>query len=247
MPKRNIDKFRLDRASELRRLAEILEGERMCDGIHPLLNASDQCRQGSGETWGYELERLIFRLSNIKNAIPKRVSNVTLELSIKVTGICILEDEVCDPFSALEFNMTLGGEHRDAGLIKKVMCSWHLDRDLGAGAGVQEYMHPIYHFQHGGRHTWNTGLSYGAALILEAPRFAHPPMDAILGVDFVLTNFFVSSSLNFRDEFEYRSIIRTAHARIWRPYVHALALAWTPAASSSTWPPTDKLWPQLLS
>lgn len=246
MPKRNINKFRLERASELRRLAEVLHSERVCDDVRPLLDAADQCRQGAGDVWEYELERLIFRVSKVKHAIPKRVFNVTLELSIKVTGICILESEVCDPFQSLEFNIIVGGEHRNGGRIKKVISSWHLDRDLGSATGVHEFIHPLYHFQHGGRHTWNTGLSYGAALILEAPRFAHPPMDAVLGIDFVLTNFFVSSSLNFREEGDYRSILRSAHERVWRPYVHTLALAWQPIAISSNWQPIDKLWPQLL-
>jgi hypothetical protein len=71
-------------------------------------------------------------------------------------------------------------------------------------------------------------------------------MDAVIGIDFVLTNFFVSSALTFREEGDYRSILRSAHGRIWRPYVHDLALAWQPMASSSDWSSNDKLWPQLL-
>lgn len=148
-----------------------------------------------------------------------------------------------DPFESLEFNIIITGKHPDDP-EKKVISSWHLDRDEENEAhGKQEFIHPCYHFQYGGRHMQDAS-DYGAALILESPRIAHPPMDAILGIDFVLTNYFNSSRLAFREEGDYSNLLRTAQARIWRPYALALAEEWTERSDGKAWPPTT-IWPQL--
>lgn len=246
MPKVNINRFRLARARELEILADILNRTRMCPSVHPLHLAAEECRKGSGDNWGYTLERLLFKLRDVKNPVPNKVFDVTLELSIKVAGHCPEESEIKDPFSKLEFNVVLTGKHSNKGNIVPVLCSWHLDRDDSPKGGKHEFMHPCYHFQHGGRHTWNSMLDFGSALILESPRLAHPPMEAILGVDFVLTNYIKSSALSFREERNYKSLLVPAQERVWRPYVQSLAFAWRPSSNSNEWPFT-RPWPQLLS
>lgn len=246
MPKCNPKKFRSELANELRVLAEVMAREKLCLDTKPLREAEEECRDGSGEEWGYELNRLIFRLTDVKNPIPTNVVNVSLELSVKVSGVCLDDDHTGDPFNELEFNIVINGQHNNGGRVKKVMCSSHLDRDLPLSpGGVPRFMHPFYHFQHGGYNTWNTGYSYGAALILETPRIAHPPMDAILGVDFVLTNHFPTKILGFREDDDYSRILTSAQKRIWRPYVQSLASAWGAAPTVCDWP-YIKLWPQLM-
>ena len=245
MPRSNINSFRLARARELRVLADILSSNEVCQDVSPLLGAESKCRGGTGDTWDYEVERLLFRLSNLKHPVPSKVFDVTLELSVKVSGRCISDDEVRDPFDTLEFDMFINGRYNnDAGQLIRVVSAWHLDREPGTPGGVQKFTHPYYHFQHGGRHVWNTGFDFGAALVLEPPRLAHPPMDAILGIDFVLTNFFVSSLLGFREERQYEDMLRTAHARVWRPYAQALAQAWRHIPDDGKWK-CKELWPQM--
>jgi hypothetical protein len=88
----------------------------------------------------------------------------------------------------------------------------------------------------------DASFDYGTGLILESPRIAHPPMDAILGIDFVLTNYFCSSRLDFREEGDYSNLLRAAQKRIWLPY--ARALDWTKRREDNDWAPS-RIWPQL--
>lgn len=235
--------FRRDRAKELQRLADILAREHICLNVGPLKKAESQCRRASGSKWSYKLERLIFRLTDLRHTIPQNIKQALLELTIKVSGDCN-PGNLSDPFESLEFNILITGKRSDEPK-EEVISSWHLDRDeVDEEDGEQEFIHPCYHFQYGGRHMQDARFDYGAALILESPRIAHPPMDAILGVDFVLTNYFKSSRLDFRERGEYPNLLRAAQERIWRPYALALAQEWTQRSERNPWPPTT-IWPQL--
>lgn len=246
MPKHNPHRFRLERASELTRLAEILKRNRVCNDLSPLYGAAAECRTRGDDRWGYSLDRLLFRIRDAKNPVPAKAYDITLAFSINLTGHCREDGEIRDPLHTLEFNLVLTGKHDEGESTNTVMCSWHLDRDLPPGfGGAHEFIHPCYHFQHGGRHTWGSGLNFGAALILESPRFAHPPMDAILGIDFILTNFIKSSDLNFRYDSEYRNLLKTSQMLLWRPYVQSLLFAWKTIPQNSNWPFTSP-WPQLV-
>jgi hypothetical protein len=246
MPKYNPHRFRLERAKELDTLARILDRTGICSDCTPLHQAADECRQPSADRWRYSLERLIFRIRDTKNAIPSKVYDVTLDLSIFLTGHCKDDGEIRDPLNALEFNMVITGKHDKNGETRSVLCSWHLDRDLPAApGGTHEFIHPVYHFQHGGRNMWGLGNDFGDSLILESPRLAHPPMDAILGIDFVLTNYIKSSELEFRQENDYKNLLRSAQAIMWKPYARALTFAWEPGPIQSEWP-FILPWPQLV-
>lgn len=246
MAEHNPHKFRLERAKELNLLAEILVRNNVSPDPSPVYRAASTCREDAGDSWGYSVERLIFRLRYIKKPIPSGVYDVTLTFSMSLTGHCYEDSEIRDPLDSLEFNIVINGKHDDEGTTNPVMCSWHLDRDEPPSAGGKhEFMHPCYHFQFGGRHAKGSRLDFGAALILESPRIAHPPMDAILGVDFILTNYIKSSDLNFREESDYKNLLKKAQARMWRPYAHALAHTWHDIPDKSYW--HFKLpWPQLV-
>ena len=247
MPKHNPHRFRLERATELDTLARILERSEVCYDCSPLYQAASECRQPFGDRWRYSLERLIFRIRDTKNPIPIGVYDVTLSLSISLVGHCNDDDETRDPLDSLEFNMVITGKHDKHGETRSVLCSWHLDRDLPAGQdGVHDFIHPVYHFQHGGKNVWGLEIDFGSSLILESPRIAHPPMDAILGVDFVLTNYIKSSQLGFRLENDYQNLLRSAQAIMWRPYARALVFAWEPGPIQSEWPYVLP-WPQLVN
>lgn len=51
----------------------------------------------------------------------------------------------------------------------------------------QEYIHPHFHLTWGG--DTMKGLGLGDVLLLPTPRISYPPLDIILGIDFVLSNF----------------------------------------------------------
>lgn len=70
---------------------------------------------------------------------------------------------------------------------------WHLDNHLRSAKTPPE-VHPLYHLNFGGQRLASCRLDGANKLFfglveLEAPRIQLPPMDAVLLVDFVLSNF----------------------------------------------------------
>jgi hypothetical protein len=252
MAKNNPHRLRLEMASELRQLAELLKGNlgEICPDVYPLYEASELCAKDTQDDFFcYKMRALNFRTGLLKKPIPSNLKDLTVSLAASVAGFCCPIDvdgiaDVYDPLMALEFNLLLNGKYIDGGREKRAYCTWHLDRDIEEGRGNQNFMHPFYHFQHGGR-MLDSGLRYGASLIIDMPRLAHPPMDAILGIDFVLTNFVGSSRIqDLRKNNEYRRIMRSAQARIWKPYVMTLARAWE-TENTPDWC-AQTLYPQLI-
>ena len=76
--------------------------------------------------------------------------------------------------------VTVEGKNQN-GLFKS---SWHLDYDNN---NVQDFIHPHFHITWGGNKMKD--LNLGEVLLLPTPRFSYPPMDIVLGVDFILSNF----------------------------------------------------------
>lgn len=240
--------FRNQIAVELERLAQILLKNGVVTNTKPISDAAMGCRSsGPYDGWAYRLERLIIHsIGNIKS-IPSGVRNITLEITISVTGHCNPEDN-CDPFSELALEIEIQGELEK----QPVRCSWHLDRHISSSSdGVPEFTHPRYHFHFGGKAMMfavereEKQNVYGSTLIMDSPRLAYPPMEALIGIDFVLTNFINSEMLDFRQEGEYRNLLQQKQEQIWKPYIHSLYHAWENVRDDYPWQPTD-IWPQLF-
>ena len=240
-------------ASELEMMAAALSSTRLNIQLTPLTDAAGRCRSGSGMSpnqWGYDLDKLIFRPIDSRHCLPSGKYPIDVELSIHARS-SILDDSVgADPFDVLAFNVVGMGKCNRTDYF----FSWHLDRHITEyeheeDSKAPQYMHPLYHFQFGGNRLSefvSTGGQHGDLLIMDSPRLPHPPMDAILGIDFVLTNFFPQKELQFRMEGQYSNILESAQKRFWRPYVQALHKAW------NEWPDScslssGMLWPQLPS
>lgn len=248
MSKASIARYRTERKAELLRLADVLRQRcsSTCRNIETITAAANSCGKGTGQFCEYSIERLVFLLPQFRRSIPvsNTLKNITLTLSLQTVSRCEEGNIVNDPFVEYSLDIVINGVCSDD---KPVMCSWHLDKDipLENEDAVQEFIHPYYHFHFGGRHMYNSGHDFGSTLILESPRIAHPPMDAILGVDFILTNYFQSSTLSFREESVYKSILKASQERVWKPYANIINNKWEAFKGGSEWHPT-KIWPQLL-
>lgn len=227
---------------DLRALADLLKNQlnQICPDISPVYTAAENCGLLSDkQMFGYQMKGLNFRIAVVEKAIPKGLKDVSVKLSATVEGYCnpvVIDgnENVFNPVNKLEFNLIVNGKYNNGGTDKNVFTTWHLDRDEEDGRENQKYVHPFYHFQHGGR-MLDAELSYGASLILNTPRIAHPPMDAALGIDFVLTNFIERKNIEgLRKNPIYKRIIKNSQDRIWKPYIMTLARAWEPEPDS-TW------------
>ena len=238
--------------SNIEKLARVLSKYEIVRDVGPLYNAASQCRDyKTREMWGYEFDNLIFnRMGNLKR-LPSSVEkeDISLRLSISTEGKCHPK-EYEDPLSKLEFFIWIEGQCiGDSGEIETPSCAWHLDRHISAekkGTNPPEFMHPCYHFHFGGRHFESLFVNKALpVLLLDSPRIAHPPLEAILGVDFILTNFIGSNLLGFRNEGEYSSMIREMQKSIWKPYIIALSNTLDISRKTEIWNPSI-VWPQLI-
>jgi hypothetical protein len=237
-------------ASDFRQLAEILNQERLVTDIGPLRAAENDCLKGTSATWHYSVERLLFKnLGKGLKIIPRHVEehDLVLEFSFQAEEWSSIPLGA-SPFTKYEFNVHMYAEYCDpiTSEILKASCAWHLDFHLEKKEEkLPAFVHPSYHFQHGGRLVEEHKETIGPILVIDSPRLAHPPMDAVLGIDFVLTNFFESARLTtLRSNSVYRSVLKRSQERLWKPYFHSLASVW-PGEYQEHWQPS-RLLPQLI-
>lgn len=219
--------FRNSRSSELRSIASILETYGVCLDTGPIHSAADQCRTNKpagSNSWGYKIENLLFRdIGKPKDSWPKDIIDLTVEFSIDLSGECLPENHDQDPFYTLAMDIIVRGRI-DNGATG--VCAWHLDRHIGLHNGSDgSAAHPHYHFQHGGKRLQNELNNSGNSLILEAPRIAHPPLDAALGIDFVVSNFKSKQWADLSQDHQYINILQRTQRRCWQAYTLALSEA----------------------
>lgn len=173
-------------------------------------------------SWGYGIKDFILMLDlSASVQYPKKATNALLQFSIDVVGEFDKDQHPFrDPFKGLEFNIVIKGLSRGQ---KEHIFSYHLDRDL-KGKNPPNEIHPGYHFHYGGRKMKDyTGKNFGSSLILDMPRLMHYPMDFIIGLDFITSNFKPDLWRTLRKDAHYIKLIRNAQSRVMKPYFGALA------------------------
>jgi hypothetical protein len=260
MSKAAIKKFRSEKADCLRKFGSELYSLGGIRDKKPFEDAYLQCLNGpipdvkgiqvdKSCSWGYSLSNVIFTLQanrKIKNLKPDGVQLASIQMNALVIGNFISnQNHIEDPLAHLEFNLLIKGAMSKN---ESVICSWHLDRHL-VSANSPEDVHPIYHLQYGGKNLKleDGTFQYGSNFILDIPRFAHLPLDGVLGADFILSNFFGE----FRnkccsDSSAYCKYIAESQNSFWRPYILASSNHWsTFAPTGYDWPAVNIL-PQLI-
>lgn len=148
------------------------------------------------------------------HCIPRELKDFNITLHTKEEIIFKRNDEkVDDPFISLgTLNIILENEPYTS--------SWHLDRHTDTG--IPTSFHPFYHLTFGGKHMESLDVEgeakFGHSLIVRAPRISHPPMELILGIDYILQHYFVNSELDLLSDANYILIIKKLKTRFWMPY-----------------------------
>lgn len=242
-------------ATDLERIAEILTKNQIIRDSGPLHRAASICRDYQTDgMWGYDLSNLVFRATNDLTPTPDNVEGIDVELSIKIEGYCSPPDNT-DPLSHLVVNVEIHGRYTtedSSGTeqIRIAWCAWHLDRHIcEEGDNPPEFTHPCYHFQLGGHRLVDlytaSPPTNDTFLLLDSPRLPHPPLDGILGVDFVLLNFISSPNLSFREEGNYINLITPRQEEMWLSYANSVAGHWGANAQALPWSPQN-IWPPLV-
>ena len=165
----------------------------------------------------YNLAPLEFKFIEYpKHLSHKNVDNLRLNFSIKLNGNSEKIPAYQDPLNSLEFNIWVFGTNKN-NPTSKLFYSLHFDRHIEGGNPSTE-VHPIYHFQFGGRKIDDEVVQRGQALFMDTPRIMHHPMDIFLGVDFLLSNFFPSVWSKFKQNGTYNNLIRKYQTYFIYPY-----------------------------
>jgi hypothetical protein len=158
------------------------------------------------------------------HTMPKNVGSIAITISVKNTVEVRWFDgkKVEDPMIKLDdFNIILKSGDTN-------FSSWHLDRHLmNPEEGDGDYLHPIYHMTYAGHYMESKQEEdidvYGKALIVRAPRLMHPPLELILGLDFIFRHYVPRNSLPLLDHAPYKDIVEVVKKEIWFPFALALA------------------------
>lgn len=248
MSDRQVRKFKEALAAELRVVAQVLQDEDLIREQQPLLIAATDAARARIEKdrnrWHYRCEELVLivdqeHLQHYRNTRPVGLQELEIELTIDATGTYQARPSLADPFTSLQVDCVIKAHAKGESFV----CSWHLDRNVGDSEDASKhFVHPCYHFQYGG---YRLPDDLGRLLFVEPPRIAHPPLDAILAIDFVLTNYFPDTWRTLRQEGgRYSRIVRQAQHRCWRPYAKAGVSRWS-GEGTPLWP-AESIWPQLI-
>lgn len=236
-------------ASELRGFAQIIDKTTKVKNTYVIYDAIKLLQDKThgfhnpGKTdyrcWGYCIEDLTFFLPVPKKHVhPSSVHS--LQVSIDADILCNFDDweTMNDPFVKLNFRARIKGLDS----MQSYSFGFHIDKHNEEKHSNE--IHPIYHIHYTPLVNGNNDL--GNVLSLDTPRLMHLPVDLVLGVDMVLSNFAPEIWNKLRDEMLYQSIFRNYQTIFWKPYVHAFASKWEFNKTNITWGDISQICPTLV-
>ena len=222
---------------DMTRLRDFLNKYRICHDTSPLnrlifkLQANN--RGGGAESFEYSLDDLVFYLEEKNGTIcPTQIVpkdspiEIHLELILKSEGIYDFMN-IKELSGQLRLSVDWLNELSSDGVCKS-HSAWHFDFHVPKNSdGVNEFCHPRFHIQNGGNRLTDQLNNYGDLMIMDAPRLPLPPMDAILAIDFVISNFFGKVWQEALCDSEYRDVVSRAQEMWWKPYYAGIYEHWT--------------------
>ncbi|GHV28763.1 hypothetical protein FACS1894176_11430 [Bacteroidia bacterium] len=217
-------------------LSRELKKAKLCDNTKPIVDAINDLknRKDPAGYWGYNVQKLVFnKIDTPRGTMPNNIKSIQIALSVEIHEQGFKNNEIYNPIivdfrKGIEKNYNFSIEISGYSEQNKVISHWHLDFD---GNEKNEYIHPDFHLTFGGNAMKADGedenQAFGKVLILPSPRLPYPPMDAILGIDFIIQNFVQKSVVsNLINNSQYKQAVKSSQERLWRPYMLALANHW---------------------
>lgn len=234
--------FILNMVSDLNTLSQILGKEyKVCFSTKQITDIATQIKKNG--SFDYELKPMEFIfLEEPSHLSHKNITNLRLGFSMKIKGEHKYIVELKDSLSYLEFNIWITGTNNN-NKSSNPFYSIHFDRHI-EGENPSSEIHPIYHFQFGGRKIKDKGIDMGQALFMDTPRIMHHPMDIFLGIDFVLSNFFPKIWDKFKKDGRYTNLIKKYQSYFVYPYFKTITRHFEESVSQP-WSSKD-IYPQLI-
>lgn len=241
--------FRNKRAGDLRQLSDLLV--RVVGGdvktsvletvISQLQNKDFIPKLKDGSTdeniWGYDVENFRMPLDTLSHVEPQNITKGEVILNMKLRAKIEHWNTFNDPFTELAFNVMIRGVGK-----KSYHFGFHIDKHISK-SGTKE-PHPIYHLQYDFNPTKSSNPDLGDLFYIDTPRIMHKPIDFILGIGFLTSNFYPIAFEILKDERVFINLQRDYQGAIWKPYFHTLANKWKPFTETNiVWNPIDEICP----
>ncbi|WP_294277246.1 hypothetical protein [uncultured Chryseobacterium sp.] len=186
--------------------------------------------------WGYSIKELKFLIENstLKHIRPKGFSNLEVLIDIDVVSQNAEWEKLNDPFDVLNFRTLLKGTNKLTGHTHYL--SFHIDRHNG---GSTNEIHPLYHMQYlqNGKAKPKDEFDHGESLQLDIPRMMHLPMELILGVSVIISNFAPKLYEKLLKDRQFINLTKEYQVRVWRPYFNSLESYWLTPMNNRIWDP----------
>ena len=200
-----------------KQIARVLEEEHLIERDNALNKISFTSNQN------VHIERLCFNKINSKVFRNSRPNIGCLEI---ILDINYSENPQFNsyrnqqaPFLDYNFSLCFLGLTKECQIHETAL---HIDIDYGINADIY---HPLCHLTYGGKNIENKNL--GDTLFLPSPRIPIPPMDIILGIDFILSNFLEKSSYDkVWSNSYYNSAVKASQNKYWQPYFDTIIQYW---------------------
>ncbi len=223
---------------DMYRLRDFILNSNICPDIGPLNRLISKLQANinsdTREKFEYSLDDLVFILNEKCGTIcPTQITPKDSPIEIHLE--LILKSEGPYEFSKikeLSGQLRLKAEWLNEGVedveLKTSHSAWHFDYHVPkTGDGVNSFAHPQFHLQNGGNKLTDNLNDYGELMILDAPRLPLPPMDVILAIDFIISNFFGSIWQQALSDSEYIDVVKRAQEAWWKPYYEGISQHWS--------------------
>lgn len=227
-----IEQFRESRANELEIAAKRLENI-FGNGINttPIYNAIDllkskapTLKDGTTNTnyWGYSIEDLKMPVDTTDHLKPKVVDGKKVELLLNMNLVADFSKwgSLEDPLLDLRFHVVVRGIS-DKG--EHFFC-FHIDRH-DPSIKTRE-PHPTYHLQYFNNPNDDAEFDFGSTFHLDTPRILHHPLDFILGLGFITSNFFPMAFEYLMDDGYFPGLYTRYQDCLLKPFYHSISKHW---------------------
>lgn len=164
----------------------------------------------------FNTKDIIFHVSTSgMKSCPEDIKKISVILNLSYNLSDNLSDKT-DCFTNYLLEIFIQGQSKESSDNIQSF-SWHLDREETT---TGDYIHPLYHFHAGGKKI--SEKNPGELLLISSPRIAHPPMDIILAIHFIILNFIHAKEFETQrkilEDDNYKALIEKAKKIIIDPY-----------------------------
>ncbi len=225
--------FRNEKAEELRRFADLIETYVGNGTSQPIFIAVNQLKDSnyvprlkSGKIdvnyWGYSISDLTIPIETFRHIKPEGFENAEAILDITLISDFREWEKLNDPFCELSFRTTIRGVNRKQKGSHQF--GFHVDRHNGL-LNCDE-IHPLYHLHYEQNPNDLDDFDYGHTMFLDTPRIIHLPLDLVLGMGYLISNFAPRVYEKIKEDRGYIKLTTEYQNRIWKPYFQTIAGNW---------------------